>query len=289
MAWRGTHTTAQVHSSGHESVAFLELPAAPFVFSELHDLRSADAHIGLGIGLLCALVAVVLVVTYVIVAVIFRPSAEGVFTVKLQKSSLSESLGLVCHQPDEGKDFFEVDSIMEGVAKTYNMGAPIEKQIIPGDRIIAVNDVRKSKAMAKIMKESLNVTLVVERCQSVRKLVAAPEELGKGSGKGTGKGIFSLEPETLEKDEGGYTWSQKGDEVQILFKLPRSIAKKGVKVAFKISSLKVEVEGASLFNGSLAGKIDTDECFWCLACGGTELQVMLTKQNAMENWPGLLK
>jgi hypothetical protein len=121
---------------------------------------------------------------------------------------------------------------------------------------------------------------------------------GKGKGKGAGKGKPDMpsqamekepEPEEVEKTEGGYTWSQKGDEVQVLFKLPKAVVKKDVKVGFKMSSLSVAVNGDALLDGSLAGKIDTDDCTWCLASGGTELQVMLTKQNAKENWSGLLK
>jgi len=114
---------------------------------------------------------------------------------------------------------------------------------------------------------------------------------GGGGGKpsGKGKGDKEQEPEEVEKDEGGYTWSQKGDEVQVLFKLPKAVVKKDVKVGFKMSSLSVAVSGDALLEGSLAGKIDTDDCTWCLASGGTELQVMLTKQNAKDNWSGLLK
>lgn len=113
---------------------------------------------------------------------------------------------------------------------------------------------------------------------------------GMGSGMGGGKGKASEpEPEEVEKDEGGFTWSQKGDEVQVLFKLPKAATKKDVKVGFKMSAVSVAVDGNVLLDGGLAGKVDTDDCTWCLAGGGTELQVMLTKQNAKDNWPGLLK
>merc|ERR1712194_747832 len=76
-------------------------------------------------------------------------------------------------------------------------------------------------------------------------------------------------------DEGGYTWSQKGDEVQVLFKLPKAVTKKDVKVGFKSASLSVAVSGDALLDGGLGGKVDTDDCTWCLASGGTELQVKL--------------
>merc|ERR1719162_2268269 len=111
---------------------------------------------------------------------------------------------------------------------------------------------------------------------------------GMDGGKGGGKGKGTSEPE-VEKDEGGYTWSQKGDEVQVLFKLRKAATKKDVKVGFKLSALSVAVNGDALLDGGLAGKVDTDDCTWCLASGGAELQVMLTKHNAKDNWNGLLK
>lgn len=114
---------------------------------------------------------------------------------------------------------------------------------------------------------------------------------GKGAGKGGGKGGPKQEAEDVEveKDEDGYTWSQKGDEVQILFKLPKPATKKEIKVTFKMASLSVVVHGTSLLDGSLGGPVDTDDCTWCLANGGAELQVMLTKKSSKDNWTGLLK
>merc|ERR1740117_1155684 len=94
---------------------------------------------------------------------------------------------------------------------------------------------------------------------------------GMGGGKGGGKGK-GPEPEP--------------DEVQVLFKLPKAVTKKDVKVGFKSASLSVAVSGDALLDGGLGGKVDTDDCTWCLASGGTELQVMLTKQNAKSTWPG---
>lgn len=116
-------------------------------------------------------------------------------------------------------------------------------------------------------------------------------DMGGGGSKPSGKGKSGPEPEPeeIEKDEGGYTWSQKGEEVQVLFKLNKVATKKDVKVGFKTASLSVGVHGEVLLDGGIAGKVDTDDCTWCLANGGTELQVMLTKQSAKDNWAGLLK
>lgn len=115
---------------------------------------------------------------------------------------------------------------------------------------------------------------------------------GGGGGKGKDKGYAPDAPEEVdsgEKDENGYTWSEKGEEVQITFKLPTVAAKRDVKVKFSSAALTVDVHGSSLLDGSLGGKVDTDECTWCVANGGKELQVMLTKKNAKDVWSKLLK
>mmetsp|Transcript_45988 Transcript_45988/g.92753 ORF Transcript_45988/g.92753 Transcript_45988/m.92753 type:complete len:124 (+) Transcript_45988:1-372(+) len=111
---------------------------------------------------------------------------------------------------------------------------------------------------------------------------------GLGGGKGGGKG----EKDESEKAvEGGkYHWQQKGEEIQVRFPAdPREppLTKKDVAVAFKRATLKVTVRGEALIDGALAGTVEVDECTWCLAPGGTELQVMLTKQREGE-WPALL-
>jgi len=122
---------------------------------------------------------------------------------------------------------------------------------------------------------------------------------GKGGGKGKAPGKSEgysqpqqqaePSPDEGEKDEDGYSWSQKGEEVQIVFKLPKTTAKKDVKVGFKAKTLSVNVHGESLLDGALMGQVDTDDCTWCLSGGGTELQVMLTKNNEKDNWKSLLK
>lgn len=115
---------------------------------------------------------------------------------------------------------------------------------------------------------------------------------GKGGGKGGkgGKGKEQLgdENDGAEKDENGYSWSQQGDEVQITFKLPKAATKQDVKVAFKLKTISVAASGESLLDGALMGEVDVDDCNWCLASGGSELQVMLTKKKEA-SWKSLLK
>jgi len=112
----------------------------------------------------------------------------------------------------------------------------------------------------------------------------------KGGGKGPGTGYSENQnTEEGEKQEDGYTWSQKGEEVQIAFNLSQAASKKDVKVVFKQTSIVVQANGQTLLDGLLNGKVETEDCTWCLVNGGTELNVMLTKQNESDKWTGLLK
>jgi len=117
---------------------------------------------------------------------------------------------------------------------------------------------------------------------------------GKGGGMG-GKGGGKGAPPEPDPDQGtektgdGYTWSQQGDEVQITFKLDKTATKKDVKVVFKNKTVDVALSGESLLKGSLTGEVEVEECTWCLAGGGSELQVMLTKMNEKDSWKSLLK
>mmetsp|Transcript_33541 Transcript_33541/g.85820 ORF Transcript_33541/g.85820 Transcript_33541/m.85820 type:complete len:539 (-) Transcript_33541:82-1698(-) len=112
---------------------------------------------------------------------------------------------------------------------------------------------------------------------------------GAGAGKGyAGGGGASATRDGEERAGAGYTWSQKGDEVQVTFKLGSAVTKKDVKVAMKPTSLSVAVHGEQLLDGMLKGRVDTDESTWCLDADGCELQVMLTKASE-ESWSDLLK
>lgn len=120
--------------------------------------------------------------------------------------------------------------------------------------------------------------------------------LGKGGGGKGSKDSFQppereeqkAPTECIEKDEDGYAWSQNGDEIQITFSLEKSATKKDVKVGFKTKTLDVAVSGESLLKGALAGEVDVEECTWCLVNGGSELQVMLTKMKAKDEWKALV-
>merc|ERR1719162_2268713 len=109
---------------------------------------------------------------------------------------------------------------------------------------------------------------------------------GKGGGKGEGKG-----QEDNDEKAGGekWFWQQKGEEIQIRIPCDPPVTKKDVSVKFKSSSLSVSVRGESIIDGNLGGKVEVDECTWCLSVDKTELQVMLTQvAGKTDAWRSLL-
>ena len=84
-----------------------------------------------------------------------------------------------------------------------------------------------------------------------------------------------------------WTWSEHGDEVQVLFAIEPPAEKKELRVKFEASGLKVELRGEAILDGKTFGKLEVEDCTWVLADGGTELQVMLTKK-VEEPWGVLL-
>merc|ERR1712195_358896 len=111
---------------------------------------------------------------------------------------------------------------------------------------------------------------------------------GKGGGKGGGGG--GAPEEEVEREGEKWTWSQKGEEVHIRFKLdPPATSKKDVDVKFKASAMVVKVRGETIIDGNLGGKVETDECTWCFSPTKDELTVMLTKvEGKTDAWSDLL-
>mmetsp|Transcript_48507 Transcript_48507/g.105710 ORF Transcript_48507/g.105710 Transcript_48507/m.105710 type:complete len:115 (-) Transcript_48507:106-450(-) len=105
--------------------------------------------------------------------------------------------------------------------------------------------------------------------------------MGKGGGKG---GAPAGDDSEKVGDDGKWIWQQKGEEIQVRFPQEVAITKKDIEVKFKRASLLVKVKGAIVIDGALGGTVEVDECTWCIAPGGLELQVMLTKQSDSE-WP----
>merc|ERR1719272_1470179 len=112
--------------------------------------------------------------------------------------------------------------------------------------------------------------------------------MGGMGGKGGGKGA---QPEEEEEKKGEkWVWSQKGEEVHIRFPLdPPATNKKDISATFKSNSLKVVIRGETTLDGALGGKVDVDDCTWCLTPERDELQVMLTKvEGKTDAWRDLL-
>lgn len=134
---------------------------------------------------------------------------------------------------------------------------------------------------------------------------ALMEMMGKGGGKGGGMDMASMmgmggmggkaagkgaPEEEVEKKGEKWIWSQKGEEVHVRFPLdPPATNKKDVAVTFKSTSLKVIIRGETIIDGAVGGKVDADDCTWCLSPAKDELQVMLTKvAGKTEAWRDLL-
>merc|ERR1719387_869810 len=111
--------------------------------------------------------------------------------------------------------------------------------------------------------------------------------MGGMMGKGGGKGEAN-ESEQAGKD-GKWHWQQKGEEIQVRIPLDPPATKKDISVKFKSASLAVTVRGETVLDGNLCGKVEVDECTWCLTPAKDELQVMLTKvAGKTDSWPSLI-
>merc|ERR1711957_577972 len=112
---------------------------------------------------------------------------------------------------------------------------------------------------------------------------------GMGGGKGGGKGAPEAKDDSEKAGEGGkWHWQQKGEEIQVRFPTEAKITKKEIVVKFKRTSVHVAIKGEVMMDGALGGAVEVDECTWCIAPDGNELQVMLTKQEEAD-WPSFLK
>jgi len=109
---------------------------------------------------------------------------------------------------------------------------------------------------------------------------------GMTGGKGGGKGEAKDESEKVG-EAGKWMWQQKGEEIQVRLPQEMAITKKDVEVKFKRATLLVKVKGEAVIDGALFGTVEADDCTWCIAPGGLELQVMLTKQQEAD-WLSLL-
>ena len=77
------------------------------------------------------------------------------------------------------------------------------------------------------------------------------------------------------------------DEILVRIALAKPTTKKDLKVAFGVKTLKVEVHGDSIIDGKLEGSVHADECTWCIAEKGAELQIMLVATSG-NRWVSLM-
>ena len=69
-------------------------------------------------------------------------------------------------------------------------------------------------------------------------------------------------------------------DIRLIFKMDKN----GYKACISPRMIRFQLQtvwarGQTLLDGALNGKVETEDCTWCLVNGGTELNVMLTKQN----------
>jgi hypothetical protein len=96
-------------------------------------------------------------------------------------------------------------------------------------------------------------------------------------------------------DSGGaappFTWTQTAEEVELTFAVPAVTKAKDVTVIFGLQSCSVALAAGAkpVMSGTLASKVNVDECTWSLMGDGErrKLQVTLFKQSTV-SWPGLM-
>ena len=84
-----------------------------------------------------------------------------------------------------------------------------------------------------------------------------------------------------------WKWEMNDDEILVRIALAKPTTKKDLKVAFGVKTLKVEVHGDSIIDGKLEGSVHADECTWCIAEKGAELQIMLVATSG-NRWVSLM-
>ena len=112
-----------------------------------------------------------------------------------------------------------------------------------------------------------------------------------GMGGGGMMGGGGPPPDMGEVDGGSgdtkWKWEMKDDEIIVRIELSKPATKKDLKVTFGATSLKVEVFGETIIDGKLEGAVHADECTWCIAEKGAELQLMLVATSG-NRWVSLM-
>ena len=114
-----------------------------------------------------------------------------------------------------------------------------------------------------------------------------------GGGGGMGGMMGGGPPPDMGEVDGGsgdtkWKWEMKDEEIIVRIDLAKPATKKDLKVTFGAKTLKVEVHGQTIIDGTLAGTVHGDESTWCLVDKGAELQILLSA-NTSDRWPSLLE
>mmetsp|Transcript_11843 Transcript_11843/g.49777 ORF Transcript_11843/g.49777 Transcript_11843/m.49777 type:complete len:119 (-) Transcript_11843:1476-1832(-) len=112
-------------------------------------------------------------------------------------------------------------------------------------------------------------------------------------GMGGMEGMMGGGPkQPMDEVDGGqgdtkWKWEMNDDEILVRIALSKPTTKKDLKVTFAHKTLKVEVHGETIIDGKLEGAVHADECTWCIAEKGAELQLMLVATSG-NRWVSLM-
>ena len=117
--------------------------------------------------------------------------------------------------------------------------------------------------------------------------------MGGMGGMGGMEGMMGGGPkQPMDEVDGGqgdtkWKWEMNDDEILVRIALSKPTTKKDLKVTFAHKTLKVEVHGETIIDGKLEGAVHADECTWCIAEKGAELQLMLVATSG-NRWVSLM-
>ena len=82
-----------------------------------------------------------------------------------------------------------------------------------------------------------------------------------------------------------YQWTQTLRDVTLTLPLPEGLSKRGIKVHFKPTHLRVEFKGEAVVDGELQRRVKCEDSTWYLEDG--KLCIELLKSKGEEWWPSV--
>jgi hypothetical protein len=90
----------------------------------------------------------------------------------------------------------------------------------------------------------------------------------------------------IAKAEGGFSWTQTEEELEVMIPLPANIQSKDVQVKYLPQSFQVKCRNEPLLSLSLFERIDPDGCTWTLDRDGEKKRLVITIEKAeAASWP----